>query len=463
MKRDDPIAQLRALDPADAKELDALLAAVESSGALGRIVAPAGTVSPGRARLAVVAAGAAAVAIVVAALVANPFGGSATISSAEAEAQVARALGLQGPWHVKRIVLSAEVNGSARPRFSRLYSDDIWHATDGRLVITNELPSGDSSTTLYANGERRSYDSTNTLAIHRFVSAADLRDEVRSLVPPTAAELYRAADRLGKVRLAGIETLHGRRVYRLAFDWLGSHYVLLFDADRKLPISSESRSPAGPGRFSFTRIRYAAYGRVRSGPSLDRRFALPPASRSAKIVRERPIVLAAPVLGGSAQALVGAIRGRFPGESSLRATEPARATYALIHGLPGGGQVALARIPNAGRDRSCAAVAEFAHPGGEVRVISFGCGRGGTSFSPSQTGAAMIVGGSTRRARSVELSFAGGEKVRADVRDGMFLAAPPLELFATRLTLLITNRDGSSERRQAPALFAGALPDWLTR
>ena len=38
--------------------------------------------------------------------------------------------------------------------------------------------------------------------------------------PPTAADLYRAAYRVGKVRLAGTETLGGRQVYRLAFDWL---------------------------------------------------------------------------------------------------------------------------------------------------------------------------------------------------------------------------------------------------
>src|SRR5207244_5903922 len=125
-----------------------------------------------------------------------------------------------------------------------------------------------------------------------------------------------------------------------------------------------------------------------------------------------------------------------------RHLEYARATYAVVRDVPGGGVVAIARIPNQGRDRSCMATAEFAQPGGEARVTQSGCGDGGTAVSASQTGRAMIVAGSTRRARAVELRFAGGASVEAGVRDGMFLATPPIELFRTQLTLVITNADG---------------------
>src|SRR5205085_9445726 len=117
-----------------------------------------------------------------------------------------------------------------------------------------------SSTVLYARGERRSYDSrSSTLTIHRFALPADLADDLRSYLPPSAADLYRAAYRVGKVRLAGITTLAGRRVYRLAFDWLGSSYTLIFDADRQVPISSETRTPNGRAgangskRYFYTR------------------------------------------------------------------------------------------------------------------------------------------------------------------------------------------------------------------
>jgi hypothetical protein len=467
MSRDDPIAQLRALDPADAKELETVLATL-GPDALDRIVAQR---APARAparparrpRFALLAAGALGATFVVVALVANPFSRRGTISSAKAQAQVADALGLQGGWHVKSVWQGTEGAGSATPHYVPEYTDDAWHAPDGRLVITNTLPSGDSSTTLYARGERRSYDSTNTLRIHRFVNAADLRDEVRSLRPPSAADLYRAAYRIGKVRLAGIETIGGRRVYRLAFDWLGSNYTLVFDAHRRVPISSVSRSPSVPGRFFFTRVRYAAYEHVRPGPSLDRRLALPAVPRDAKIVQDRPIVVPAPVRDASAERLARALASSFDGVPG-RHLELARATYAVVQDVPGGGVVAIARIPNRGRDRSCMATAEFAHPGGEARVTGSGCGDGGTGYSLSQTGRAMIVAGSTRRARAVELRFAGGASVQAGVRDGMFLATPPVELFRKQLTIVITNVDGSVDRRPLPQQFLGTrLPTWFTR
>lgn len=466
MNRDDPIAQLRALDPAHEKDVEMLVAALAGAGAVERALAQAQPAPARRrarrSRLALLAVAGAAALVVLAVLVANPFSGSATISSAKAQAQVADALGLQGAWHVKSIWEGTEGAASTKPRYELQYTDDVWHAPDGRLLITNTLPGG-SSTTLYARGERRSYDSTNTLRIHRFVNAADLRDEVRSLQPPSAADLYRAAYRIGKVRLAGIETVGGRRVYRLAFDWLGSDYTLLFDADRKVPISSVSRSPGVQGRFFFTRVRYAAYQRVQPGPSLDRRLALPPIPRDATIVRDRPIVVPPPVLNASAERLARRVAHLFD-DVAGRHLELARATYALVQDVPGGGVVAMARVPNRGRDRSCTVTAEFAHPGGEARVMQSGCGDGGTGLGLSQTGRAMIVAGSTRRARDVELRFAGGESVQAGVRDGMFLAAPPVQLFRKQFTIVVTNIDGSVQDRTMPQwIFASRLPTWFTR
>jgi hypothetical protein len=466
MNRDDPIAQLRALDPAHQKDVEMLVAALAGAGAVERALAqaqPAARRRARRPRLALVAVAGAAAVVLLAALVANPFSGSATISSADAQEQVADALGLQGGWHVKSIWQGTEGAASAKPRYKLQYTDDVWHAPDGRLVITNTLPSGDFSTTLYARGERRSYDSTNTLRIHRFVNAADLRDEVRSLQPPSAADLYRAAYRNGKVRLAGIETVGGRRVYRLAFDWLGSNYTLLFDAGRKVPISSVSRTASFPGKFSFTRVRYAAYQQVQPGPGLDRRLALPPIPADATVERDRPIVVPRPVVNASAARLAQAVAHFFDGVPG-RHLEFARSTYAVVQDVPGGGVVAMVRIPNRGRDRSCTVTAEFAHPGGEARVLGSGCGDGGTSLGLSQTGRAMIVAGSTRRARAVELRFAGGESVQAGVRDGMFLAAPPIQLFRKQFRIVVTNVDGSVQDRSLPQwILASRLPTWFTR
>ena len=269
---DDPIAQLRALDPADEKELDELVAGLPGVGPLAPRGAAAAAPALPRSRCSRPPARRPRVVLV--ALVANPFSGSGTISSAEAKAQVADALDLAG--RLARLAHPPvqqrhEGSGSATPQWSKPLTEDVWHAPDGRLVITSTNGAGESSTWLYAGGERRSYDTyDNTLTIHRFVLPADLRDEMRTYLPPSATDLYRAAYRVGKVRLAGIETVGGRRVYRLAFDWLGSSYTLVFDADRKVPISSQTRTPNGPvagapKRYFFTRVRYAAYRRVQPG------------------------------------------------------------------------------------------------------------------------------------------------------------------------------------------------------
>jgi hypothetical protein len=218
-----------------------------------------------------------------------------------------------------------------------------------------------------------------------------------------------------------------------------------------------------PGRFSFTRVRYAVYRHVQAGPSLDRRLTLPPIPRDAKVIRDRPIVVPAPVVGASAARLVRSI-AHFFDDVPGRHLEYARATYAVVQDVAGGGVVAIARIPNPGRDRWCMATAEFAHPDGEARVLGTGCGDGGTGVSLSQTGRAMIVAGSTRRARAVELRFAGGERVQAGVHDGIFLAAPPIQLFEKPFTLVVTNVDGSVQPRlMSQQILAGPLPSWFAR
>jgi hypothetical protein len=54
--------------------------------------------------------------------------------------------------------------------------------------------------------------------------------------------------------------------------------------------------------------------------------------------------------------------------------------------------------------------------------------------------------------------------VQAGVRDGMFLAAPPIELFGQQLTILVTNVDGTVQDRSLPQwIFASRLPTWFTR
>ena len=465
---DDPIAQLRALDPADEKELDELVAGLAGVRPLQRAAPPRRRI---RLRFALLAATGAAAAVVLAALVANPFSGSGTISSAEAKAQVAGALDLEGGWHVSRSLQyssGAKGSGSASPQWSKPVTEDVWHAPDGRLVITSTNGSGDSSTWLYAGGERRSYDTfNNTLTVHRFGLPADLRDEMRTYLPPNATDLYRAAYRVGKVRLAGIETVGGRRVYRLAFDWLGSSYTLVFDADRKVPISSQTRTPNGaapgaPKRYFFTRVRYTAYQRVQPGAALESRLVLPPIPGNAKTVQEQPIVVPPPVRGASAGRLALAIAARYKTAFGPEA-HPSRAIYSLVRPIPGGGLAALARIPSSKANLSCTAVAEFAHAGGEARLGTAGCASrgGGYATSTSQNGKALIVSGSIPDARALDLEFAGGTVVRAEMRDGTFLATPALALFRKPATLVITKRDGTVVRRPWP--FHPFLGDFTKR
>lgn len=466
MNRDDPIAQLRTLDPAHEKDVETLVAALAGDGAVERALAqPRPAPARRRARrprLALIAIAGAAAVVVLAVLVANPFSGSGGISSAQAKAQAARALdlNLDGGWHITRVTQIGEATGSGKPHFSKPLIEDAWHAPDGRLLVRTAIGSGAGETTFFADGERRVYDTTrNTLRVHRFVLAADMRAEQRSLLPPTAADLYRAAYQVGKVRLAGIETRGGRQVYRLAFDWLGSSYTLVFDADRRVPISSESRSaPNGTNHFLVTRVRYTAYRSVPSGALLDSHLRLPAAATEAKIVSDPPLVIPRPVQGASAapfvRALAQTLGGAFPPTARL-----GRATYAIVRGLPSGGLIAVARIPNPGvRSGDCYAVAELAFAHGEAVPTAAGCSMGAIGGSMTRDGKTSILTGLTQ-ARRVELHFDGGPTVRASLRHGVFLAAFPAGLSRRPFSVVITARDGSVTSHPWRVGMGGQLPD----
>jgi hypothetical protein len=461
MNRDDPIAQLRALDPADEKEIETIVAALAGGGCRERIVSQPAPLAPRgrlrrRPRLALLAVAAAIAALVVTAL-ANPFSRGGGISSAEAKAQVARALDIQGAWHVARVMQSANVKGSAPPRFKPGYAEDVWHAPDGRLLIRGRDGSGATDTTLYAKGERREYNSTrNTLRIHRFVLAADMRDDERRFLPATAADLYRAAYRLGKVRLAGIETLNGRRVYRLAFAWRGASYTLIFDAERRVPISSESRSREHDNRAFVVRVRYTAYQRLTTGAELDRALALPHIPRTARIVQERAIVIPAPVQGAPAAVAARALAAlpAFPPSVAVE-----HATYTIVHRLANGTVLAVVGAPSSdSRTGHCFAIVEIAHRGGEAIGAGTVCAGGGMS-GQTRSGTTMFLGSATK-ARKVELRFAGGRTIRAQLRDGFYFATFPIALSRGPFSVVSTRRDGSVTARpwpQFPVEFTSAL------
>jgi hypothetical protein len=472
MKRDDdPIALLRALDPADEKELDGLVAGLEARGAYASSVAPPAAakwhsrrVPLGRLRLALVAAAAIAAAVVVVALAANPFSQSGTISSAEAKAQVATALELTGNWHVAQTIQNTIAEASATPRFDQTLTVDSWHAADGRLLVrySDRGGSGLTLTSLYAAGEARLYDSlARKLTIQSFALPADLRDQKRRYLPATAANLYDAAYRVGKVRLAGIEKLGGRRVYRLAFDWAGTSYTLIFDAGRHVPISSESRLPNAGNKVLITRTIYTAYERIEPGPQLHRRLQLPPIPPGAKVVRKAPFVISLPIQDASAaavmRALVAQSLGSFPADVAV-----SRARWVLVRRFPGGGVFAAAIIPSkSATGDPCFAYIEIAHPGGAARPVSGGC-PSGVGVQPSQDGKRMLVSGFTQ-ATGIELRFARGARVRPALREGVVLATPPIRLFQHAVSIRRTYPHGVV-RWEPLTFFAGfgPFPGWLT-
>jgi hypothetical protein len=469
MKRDDPIEQLRDLDPAHRKELDALVAAV---GNADRFLAAAPARAPRfwRPRLVLVSVAGLAAALVLAALATDPFSRSGTISAAQAKARVAAALDLAGGWHVTRVTAIGESTATTKPRFTGPVTEDVWHGPDGRLFVRTTIEGGSPtvccSVTLYAGHERRTYVATRDIVyVRTFALAADRRDDERAALPPSAADLYRAAYRDGVVRLAGIEHRAGREVYRLAFDWLGSSYTLVFDADRRIPISSEARTPASAigfpsaipvsaKRVFITRIRYTAYERVSPGPLLDRRLRLPAGASKAKRLVIPPIVVPRPVQGASATRLARAIAAQTPGILPQTALFE-DATYAIVHPLPRGGLAAVALIPNSGGKvtvttfplgsrrvlGNCISLVEIPHPGGEVNVARTGCTGGLASSWSRDLRTAMVAG--TTAARRIDIRLANGTTIRAALRDGVYLAVLPARDARLPFSIVTTHRDGS--------------------
>ena len=125
MNRDDPIALLRALDPAAEKDVERVVGALATAGRIETALTrrPRRRLPRHRAWL---LAAAVAAAVVLAALAADPFAHDGSISAAQAKAQAARALSLQGDWHIAREI---EIAGGTT-------TEDAWHASDGRLVVT---------------------------------------------------------------------------------------------------------------------------------------------------------------------------------------------------------------------------------------------------------------------------------------------------------------------------------------
>jgi hypothetical protein len=270
-----------------------------------------------------------------------------------------------------------------------------------------------------------------------------MRDDERSFLPPSAADLYRAAYQVGQVRLAGVETRSGRKVFRLAFDWRGASYTLLFDAGRSVPISSVARSPQGhDNRFWVTRIRYAAYSQVQPGAVLEGHLRLPSAAAAAKTIREPALVIPQPAQGGSAAVLAREIAKRFRGSFPETAL-PGRASYAIVQRFPRGDLVAVARIPTPGvRRGDCFVTVEVAHPGGEATTNGIGCG-GSMGSSGTRDGKTATLFGAARTARRVAIRFTDGPTVRASLRSGIFLATFPFELYSHPFSVVLTERDGT--------------------
>jgi hypothetical protein len=101
---------------------------------------------------------------------------------------------------------------------------------------------------------------------------------------------------------------------------------------------------------------------------------------------------------------------------------------------------------------TCSAFAEIARPGGEARVGSTGCSSGtGFATSRSHDGRYTIVAGTARHVRAITFRPADGAVVRARVNGGLFLAIAPVAFFQKKVTMIITNADGSSRRQAWPA------------
>jgi hypothetical protein len=144
-----------------------------------------------------------------------------------------------------------------------------------------------------------------------------------------------------------------------------------------------------------------------------------------------------------------------------RSVRPEAARFVIVHRLPSGGEVAFARIPTRGRDRSCAALVAFPHPGGETRLLSAGCGYGGLFAFHSPFGGETIIAGSRRGATAVTLAFAGGRSIRAQTSDGFWLAVVPTAAFAKPPTIVARGPAGVTRTPVPSQLLTGSSAPWI--
>ena len=271
-------------------------------------------------------------------------------------------------------VADGKAKGSGPPVFAEARElDPAGHGTRSTayVLVRSDIISRNSgvccSVTLYAGGERRTYSADRgILYVHRFAVAGDMRT-ASAPICPQRRDLYRT---LPRRRGAPRRHQDARWPQGLPawFLWLGSSYELIFDADRRVPISSEARTPAAGGRTWVTRVRYSVYGAFQPGARLELRLRLPVASGSAYAGLLLPCDRRSPSgtrRGGSAARAGhhGAPRGGHAADGGAR-----RSTYALVRPLEEGFAAAVLIPDRAIPATHCLAIVEIAHRSGETSI-----------------------------------------------------------------------------------------------
>jgi hypothetical protein len=395
---------------------------------------------------------------VVGVLLLDPFGGRSATTPAAALAEAADALGADQGWHVVVLERSGIARTGREARLSTPVRSELWHAPDGRLRVEQGSPANATGVgILYTSGRRQVYSTaSNTLQTHRFVLAADERDEEQAYALPDAASLLREAYRHGKVRIAGVTTLEGRSVYRLTFTWLGGRYTFVFDASRHVPLWSESRLPSmGLGQSYVVRDDYRDYRQLTSGPQLEQALQLPVPADATRS-DDAPIIIGRPRAGDAAGAVMRVLR-----EHHHAPIRSGASRFTLVRSLPGGGYVAAARIETRDRSEVCGVMLLVTHAGGEAQVPMNGCGIGdGAGPTLVDQGRALVVYGYATR----------GSRVQAQLRDGSTISTPIVDgtfILVTRATnqprsVFVVTPHGRSPLFVAPFLGMSRQPPWAT-
>jgi hypothetical protein len=403
-----------------------------------------------RRRWVLLAAAAVVVGAVAAVLAIDPFAGRRAVTPADALAETARALDLRGAWHVATTSATVQIKTGSTPPLPSGFRTDVWHAPDGRLVVTSDT----GSTTLFSGRTRQDYDRERAVfTTHRYALAADMADDERAYAPLDIPRVFQLAYRYGKVRVAGIVTQGGRQVYRLAFAWAGVTYTLSFDASRQVPLSSEASYPMGVGERMLTRITYLAYESVQPGPDLDARFTLhvPPGTVT---LRDPVIVVPQARQGGSAAVLI-----RKLDDAGIAASPAAGSRYLAVAPVPGGGYAALVVHRSKEHGKRCTTGVVVGHAGGEVRLWFGNCAddAGIGAFGGLAPGGRGQLLAGEMPGRRVEVRLSDGSTVSRPIVDRHFLLVLP----PTKTAMHITRIDADGRRRAAPTLFAwGGLPPW---